>query len=146
MTPTAGQLAALAHDIAVSDTFVVIDNVMGDIPFEKVRNETDASPHVDGVDSYVTSPLLRRNPVTWSMNDTGDTTQIELETAFNTNALFKLNIRGANYSVGTVEDTILEGRLTQFNRVNGPDAAIATINCIFRATGEFVQNGVTIGP
>ena len=146
MPVTAGQLAALAHDIDTPDTFVVIDDVMGDIPFEKTRNESDASPHVDGVDTYVVSPLLRRNPVTWSMNETGHATQSELETAYNTNAQFKLNVRGPNFAVGVTEDTILTGRLTQFSRVYGPDAAIATINCIFRSSGSFVANGVTIGP
>ncbi len=144
--PVAGQLAALAHDIATPDTPVIIDDVMGDIPFERFRNETDASPHVDGVDTYVVSPLLRRNPIAWSMNDTGDVTQVGLETAFDTNATFKLNVRGPNYSAGSIEYTLLPVKLTQFNRVYGPDAAIATINCIFRPSGEYVHNGATIGP
>lgn len=133
----------------VSGVFTVINELRGDLPgLSGSRDETNATPHGEDIDSWVTGPITR-NPLTFSLNYVpGDATHVALRAAWLATTVANRR-RGWRFwgpsGADGVDEVIGSGEITNWEDVSPEGAGIRTANLTVRLSKQTKVDGVLYG-
>ena len=129
----------------VTDVYIEVGELRGDIGFNDFRNSSDGSRHGANIDTMVVSDLRHRGPSSFQIqSDTTDTSHAALKSHYNVNGKFQWNFRGPDYVVDATSDIVCMAQITKLDRVGPEDAGIYVINVEVVFSGDMKEDGVTI--
>lgn len=130
--------------VGAQGTFTELPQVTSNIDTGNTSETSEVTPHGATVDSYIVSPVMKRNEYTITGSYIhGNATQEGLRDHRNAQTLFGYRITGPTWpgGVSTSDTEIGSGYCTSF-RVMGPTGAGArTFEAVFRPHGPYMIDG-----
>lgn len=149
---TSGHNSTIAVELGtppVMGTFTVIPELRGDLMgFAGTRDETNATPHGEDIDTWVTGPIVRE-PMTFQLNyDPTNTTHTGLRAAYLATSVVNRR-RGWRFwgpsGAANTDEVISSGEITSFKDTSPEGAGIRQVELTVRFSKQTKVDGVLYG-
>lgn len=144
--PVAGHASIIAIEVdpvAAAGIFNTVPEVTSSLDYDSMREETEITPHAAGVDSYITSQVLKRGDLSLEMTyKWANEVHVAMHDHYHDHVTFGMMLIGPDGSAPSSDVVIQSGELKSWKQAGPARNGEYKVTAAFRASGPFKKNGV----